>query len=55
MKGVNFFGQRSEYVVSGSDCGHIFFWDKATESIVNMVDADDKGAVSPIQPTARVS
>lgn len=25
---VTFFGPRSEYVASGSDCGHIFLWDK---------------------------
>ena len=54
MKGVNFYGQRSEYVVSGSDCGHIFIWDKESECIVNMMDADEKGAVSrapvPIDP-----
>ena len=46
VKGVNFYGQRSEYVVSGSDCGHIFIWDKESECIVNMMDADEKGAVS---------
>ena len=46
VKGVNFYGQRSEYVVSGSDCGHIFVWDKEAECIVNMMDADEKGAVS---------
>ena len=27
-QGVNFYGQRSEYVISGSDCGNIFFWSK---------------------------
>ena len=45
-KGVNFYGPRSEFVVSGSDCGHIFLWGKNSESIVNMMEADDKGAVS---------
>ena len=48
MKGVNFYGQRSEYVVSGSDCGHIYIWDKEAECIVNMMDADEKGAVSRV-------
>ena len=48
VKGVNFYGQRSEYVVSGSDCGHIFVWDKEAECIVNMMDADEKGAVSRV-------
>ena len=28
VKGVNFYGPRSEYVISGSDCGNIFFWSK---------------------------
>ena len=48
VKGVNFYGQRSEYVVSGSDCGHVFVWDKEAECIVNMMDADEKGAVSRV-------
>eukprot|EP00967_Tisochrysis_lutea_P079998 scaffold109651_cov17-Tisochrysis_lutea.AAC.2 len=26
--GVNFFGASDEYVISGSDCGHIFIWQK---------------------------
>lgn len=30
MKGVSFMGARDEYVVSGSDCGHIFIWDVAS-------------------------
>lgn len=50
VKGVNFYGQRSEYVVSGSDCGHIFVWDKEAECIVNMMDADEKGATNVLEP-----
>ena len=46
VKGVNFFGLRSEYIVSGSDCGHIFFWHKETEEIVQCVEGDKTGAVS---------
>lgn len=46
VKGVNFYGPRSEYVVSGSDCGFIFIWDKKTEAIVQRKHADVKGAVS---------
>jgi hypothetical protein len=46
VKGVNFYGPRSEFVVSGSDCGNIFFWDKDTESIVHMVHGDKEGVVS---------
>ena len=45
VKGVNYYGPRSEYVVSGSDCGNIFFWDKDTESIVHMVHGDKEGVV----------
>lgn len=46
VKGVNFYGPRSDYVVSGSDCGFIFIWDKKTEAIVQRKHADVKGAVS---------
>jgi WD40 repeat protein len=28
VKGVSFYGPHSEYVISGSDCGNIFFWSK---------------------------
>ena len=28
VKGCNFLGSNDEYVVSGSDCGHVFIWDK---------------------------
>ena len=46
MKGVNFYGPKSEYVVSGSDCGHIFLWSKEKESIVHMMEGDEMGVVS---------
>ena len=46
MKGVNFYGARSEFIVSGSDCGHIFLWDKETESIVQLLEGDVAGVVS---------
>ena len=46
VKGVNFYGPRSEFVVSGSDCGHIFLWDKETESVVQFLEGDDCGVVS---------
>ncbi|XP_044180066.1 DDB1- and CUL4-associated factor 8-like, partial [Acropora millepora] len=38
---VNFFGQQSEYIVSGSDCGHIFLWDKQTEEVVQFLQGDN--------------
>ncbi|KAE8724722.1 putative UDP-Glycosyltransferase superfamily protein [Hibiscus syriacus] len=39
VKGVSFFGPKSEYVVSGSDCGRIFIWKKGGE-LVRVMKAD---------------
>lgn len=50
IKGVNFFGPRSEFVMSGSDCGNCFFWDKQNESIVQWMAADEKGSVNVLEP-----
>ncbi|KAK9870876.1 hypothetical protein WA026_009834 [Henosepilachna vigintioctopunctata] len=46
IKGVNFYGPKSEFIVSGSDCGNIFFWEKNTEAIVQCMPGDDSGVVS---------
>ena len=46
MKGVNFFGPDSEYIVSGSDCGNIFFWHRHTEAIVQFMPGDENKVVS---------
>ena len=35
VKGVNFYGQNSDYVISGSDCGHLYVWDVTTGQLVN--------------------
>lgn len=40
VKGVNFFGPQSEFVVSGSDCGYIYIWDKKSESVVQWMKGD---------------
>lgn len=40
VKGVNFFGPNDEYVVSGSDCGHIFIWKKKGCKLVRMMVGD---------------
>ena len=45
VKGVNFYGPHSEYVVTGSDCGNVFLWDKRSADIVNFFHADDGGVV----------
>ncbi|XP_028401788.1 DDB1- and CUL4-associated factor 8-like [Dendronephthya gigantea] len=50
VKGVNFYGPRSEFVVSGSDCGHVFIWDKETESIVQLLEGDVAGVVNCLEP-----
>ncbi|XP_057781722.1 uncharacterized protein LOC131000013 [Salvia miltiorrhiza] len=40
VKGVNFFGPNDEYVISGSDCGHIFIWKKKSCEVVRMMVGD---------------
>ncbi|XP_054261901.1 DDB1- and CUL4-associated factor 8-like isoform X2 [Macrosteles quadrilineatus] len=54
VKGVNFFGPRSEFIVSGSDCGNIFFWDKSTEAIVQWMRGDEDGVVNCLEPHPQV-
>ncbi|KAH3715481.1 hypothetical protein DPMN_058192 [Dreissena polymorpha] len=50
VKGVNFYGSKSEFIVSGSDCGHIFLWDKETENIVQHMHGDDGGVINVLEP-----
>ncbi|XP_068490515.1 uncharacterized protein [Phaseolus vulgaris] len=40
VKGVNFFGPKCEYVVSGSDCGRIFVWKKKGGQLIRVMEAD---------------
>lgn len=40
VKGVSFFGPNDEYVLSGSDCGHIFIWKKKGGELVRMMVGD---------------
>ncbi|KFK30152.1 hypothetical protein AALP_AA7G223600 [Arabis alpina] len=49
VKGVNFFGPRSEYVVSGSDCGRIFIWKKKSGELIRIMEAD-RHVVNCIEP-----
>ncbi|CAN1771065.1 DDB1- and CUL4-associated factor 8 [Linum perenne] len=49
VKGVNFFGPRCEYVVSGSDCGRIFIWKKKGGELIHVLEAD-KHVVNCIEP-----
>lgn len=47
IKEANFWGDH--FIMSGSDCGHIFFWDKYTGEVVNLLEAD-KHVVNCLQP-----
>ena len=40
VKDVNYFGLDDEYVVSGSDCGNFFIWDRKTSNLVNILSGD---------------
>ncbi|KAJ9212426.1 hypothetical protein DTO166G4_5918 [Paecilomyces variotii] len=40
VKDVNYFGLDDEYVVSGSDSGHLFIWDRKTSNLVNILEGD---------------
>ena len=42
VKEVGFYGPRSEYVVSGSDCGHAFIWSRHTGELVRVLRADGR-------------
>ncbi|XP_078617572.1 DDB1- and CUL4-associated factor 6-like [Branchiostoma floridae x Branchiostoma japonicum] len=50
IKESNFFG--SQYVISGSDCGHVFIWDRYTGRLVTLFEAD-KHVVNCVQPHPR--
>ena len=49
IKAVNYFGPRSEFVVSGSDCGHVFIWDAQDGRLLQLFKADNIGAVNAIE------
>ena len=50
VKGVNFYGPHSEYIVSGSDCGNVFLWERNSERVVNFFHADTGGVVNVLEP-----
>ncbi|CDQ95303.1 unnamed protein product [Oncorhynchus mykiss] len=50
VKGVNFYGPSSEFVISGSDCGHIYLWDKVSARIVQFMEGDRGGVVNCLEP-----
>lgn len=50
VKDVNYFGLQDEYVVSGSDSGHVFIWDRKTAQLVNILEGDGE-VVNVVQGT----
>lgn len=50
VKGVNYFGSKSDYIMSGSDCGYIFFWEHDSEHIVHCTYGDEGGVVNCLEP-----
>ncbi len=40
VKDVNYFGLDDEYIVSGSDDGNFFIWDRKTSELVNVLEGD---------------
>ncbi|GAB1302949.1 DDB1 and CUL4-associated factor 8-like [Apodemus speciosus] len=50
VKGVHFYGPKSQFVMSGSDCGHIFIWEKSSCQIVQFLEADEGGTINCIDP-----
>ncbi|KAI4929288.1 uncharacterized protein J4E92_004952 [Alternaria infectoria] len=59
VKDVNYFGLQDEYVVSGSDSGHVFIWDRKTAELVNILEGDGEVVNviqgHPYEPTMAVS
>lgn len=47
IKEASFWGD--DYIMSGSDCGHVFTWEKATGKLVMLMEADQH-VVNCIQP-----
>jgi nuclear receptor interaction protein len=53
VKDVNYFGLQDDYVVSGSDSGHVFIWDRKTAQLVNILEGDGE-VVNVVQGKCRV-
>jgi len=49
VKDVGFYGLNDEYVVSGSDDGNFFIWDKHSNRLVNILSGDGE-TVNVVQP-----
>lgn len=49
IKGVSFFGPNDDYVLSGSDCGHIFMWRKKGAKLIRLMKGDRR-VVNQLEP-----
>ena len=49
VKGVSFMGVADEFVVSGSDCGHVFIWSKRDGKLQKLVKGD-RHVVNCLEP-----
>lgn len=49
VKGVSFMGVADEYVVSGSDCGHVYIWSKQDGRLQKLVKGD-RSVVNCLEP-----
>ncbi|KAK9280058.1 hypothetical protein L1049_013743 [Liquidambar formosana] len=49
VKGVSFYGPNDEYVLSGSDCGHIYIWKKKGAKLVRLM-VGDRRIVNHLEP-----
>lgn len=49
VKGVSFMGVADEFVVSGSDCGHVFVWSKEGGKLQKLVKGD-RHVVNCLEP-----
>lgn len=47
IKEATFWG--NDYIMSGSDCGHVFTWERATGELVMLMEADQH-VVNCVQP-----
>jgi len=50
VKSVSFYGDNDEFILSGSDCGRLFFWDKWSAEMINFGVGDAGGVVNSILP-----
>jgi len=50
VKGVNYFGPKSEFIVSGSDCGNIYLWEHNSEAVIQFMPGDEGGVVNCLEP-----